>query len=590
MNAREGKSSVPAGVTKAVGDHSVIALIDTWKSRVNEYRNSGSPDVLGGVEKQIAAEWSREDLPELERLVLEAALGDCLSIRGRWNGNEVLLTVGVVMVWKLYEHICTNEDQFPETAFDRVSVWLGNAMTRLGYLTQDSQPILDARVFSWNVRSLEGLELASALRDAGDMHVGVLFWSPRVRLTGEATDALNAAEEIYERAQADGENVEAELYSIRANRAVASMFTLERLKTPRRTVSARYLADDIEETLLNMAVADVERTWQRFTELKGVGVERPHLWQRVLSHLGFAAHLIWRKTGEKQWWEFANRAFKAACQEYVADTQVFRLAIAQSGWADLYRDGMVRATNLDLRKSRFHEAERHAKAACSQFKSCNDGRGTKSGERRIADCEAMISWLSERVERLDLTDVPDLWQFVNSRGEPEVARAKSTSSGLQPLRDYTKASPDEVLAALPEDWPEGLRARARELMQQTQQAFPAPARDLSAATLDDLVATLDGGASVPPEGLVGRLQVLVEGAQASAPPDRADFREKVNKLLDGYSVRFKLDGGALTRLKFAGGLLRFSQSRGRYHAFSSKFSITPILLKGGALREAPEVE
>lgn len=142
----------------------------------------------------------------------------------------------------------------------------------------------------------------------------------------------------------------------------------------------------------------------------------------------------------------------------------------------------------------------------------------------------------------------------------------------------------------------GFRKHSVEVLAPSSPGSEAPSghsEDLAEATLEELVATLAEGSNTVPLGLVDRLTELIRAAQAQPPLDRRTFRDQVNSLLDGYSLRFQLEDGTLARLAVAStskaGTLQFGIPGGGNRGFKkSTFKILPTYMQNNELRAALE--
>ncbi len=167
------------------------------------------------------------------------------------------------------------------------------------------------------------------------------------------------------------------------------------------------------------------------------------------------------------------------------------------------------------------------------------------------------------------------------------SRGSESEVALSTLHEeFASASRDELLHEI-EKLRSGTSASERE--------FDS---DLSAATLDELVATLDGRDVVPTRALADRLGGLVRGVQQESPrhldiEEKREFARKVALLLDRCSLRFELDDGTLARLRVAPtsktGTFQFGAPDGKSRGFrKATFSVSRIVLRNKVLELHPE--
>jgi hypothetical protein len=161
---------------------------------INEARLTGSIALLRTAEAVAGMALQQVSLLRRNAAVdnvkaLNAAIGECWSIRGRWNGKEELLRRGAEMIEQFATWVDSHEEASGDVAMRiRAHAFYGNALTRLAYQTRYHSDL--DRAFIQLERQREQLDqfqkdqnvidvamLASWARDAGDVHVGILHWS-----------------------------------------------------------------------------------------------------------------------------------------------------------------------------------------------------------------------------------------------------------------------------------------------------------------------------------------------------------------------------------------------------------------------------
>lgn len=193
---------------------------------------------------------------------------------------------------------------------------------------------------------------------------------------------------------------------------------------------------------------------------------------------------------------------------------------------------------------------------------------TERGAEAEAARELALTTLRERVDTAKFDSatqsVAGLQGTTGSTGEKrteEIPEGTDPPAALRSVREeFAGASSDELLEEI---------ARLRQTSSSGLDDERSNAFD--DASLDDLVATLEGGKSVPPAGLAQRLGELIrvvqqEPTQARDLEEKRELARKANLLLDGYSLRFELSDGSLARLRVTPykevGTFQFGLTRG----------------------------
>ncbi len=301
----------------------VLSKSEPWVrqvfGRINDARLGGSQGGLDLLQERLAEDIAQlpEDPPEPEeltdRLILEAALGDCLSIVGRWDGCEPKLIQGVELIERFVHGIqhCDLGDQGATRV--RAHAYLGNALTRLGYVSHDPRTLRDA------VRELENRTLSrralgfpplsgSIHRDLGDAYIGQLHWNPEVPIDGAAIKTLRAASRIFAEVYADiaatGPKGEAdrmfdEWAASQSSLAVALSKTALELQNG-AGYNPLFLEDcsldEVSERLVSEAHEIAWGVWRVYLGLLS-GPGKPRFrWARTISNVAFASLYVYQLT------------------------------------------------------------------------------------------------------------------------------------------------------------------------------------------------------------------------------------------------------------------------------------------------------
>lgn len=120
---------------------------------------------------------------------LNAAIGECQSIQGRWIGAAALLREGAGKIGQFAEWVDSSEEASGDIAMRiRAHAFYGNALTRVAYQTHRHSDLCQAFIqlerqreqlarFQKDENAIDVAMLAGWSRDAGDVHVGILHWS-----------------------------------------------------------------------------------------------------------------------------------------------------------------------------------------------------------------------------------------------------------------------------------------------------------------------------------------------------------------------------------------------------------------------------
>ena len=470
------KDSSPLGVRSSAAqlllgrvsneDHD---LLDPLRREIDAISYSGS----GGKIEKAKAKLSklRTELNDpLSFEIMDAMLGDLESMHGRWTGDREEVQRGLKRILGLVLYLRTKHDlehdDIWKLALAQAENWLGNAATRLAYLTRQHQ---DQRIA---VMELEGALSAAPMdeflhavagRNLGDALLGAMCWGHRVGPRFRSIVVLrNAAKEFrrLRRQETDADrkdHLNVERCAALSSLAVACMFVVEGL---RLTLKSQYLSDGEllkfvkdegrgdEDKLVEELAEECDRSiWFVFEahRLARKGGKRWFRDARSLSNVGFAATFLLRYLMRSdnasaddidRVRRIAEEAFEYSCTIYSDQEHPFRYAVTCDGHADLYRDLMLICADAKQRLVYADEANsRYRKTAAIL-------RGIRGREAYIrwCECKAKIAFVDEHACEPNLTTPFDLWhdyvKWSNDKNEEEEKIAEKLG------REFAKAISD----------------------------------------------------------------------------------------------------------------------------------------------------
>lgn len=174
---------------------------------LNDARRSGS---LGALKKLRAdleswvcgpAEKTLEGQLRLE-CARNAALGDCLTLIGRWTGDLECMKRGLLLIHEFVQGESSSKLNDGGATHLRAQAYLGNAISRLGYITHDPTTLQRATDYLDHAEKRESWRtflplLAFIQQNQGDTLVGRLHWDKKATIDGAAIEALEAAVVIF---------------------------------------------------------------------------------------------------------------------------------------------------------------------------------------------------------------------------------------------------------------------------------------------------------------------------------------------------------------------------------------------------------
>ena len=310
-------------ISPIVLEHSSIQIRE-YIDRLNGARHSGSRGDLQSLrselEKRPVRKRKRGQELLAEGYVQEALLGDCLSILGRWLGDEDLILVGTGKLIEFLGHIIDVEKgdrPLPDNGETllRAHTCAGNAYTREAYAAESKGTLTRAlKHFRKRLRNVQpeqfmALEAAHE-RDKGDCLVGQLFWDHAEKIDGAAIRSLHQASGLFARKWAGTGNImfHGEWAAAESSLAVAYAWTAYELRyeetpvthdflglSPKGKVTKAKRAKKAGE-LIEISKRVVERVWRAYLwRLDGCYAPPGFRWANPVSSVGQAASAIARQ-------------------------------------------------------------------------------------------------------------------------------------------------------------------------------------------------------------------------------------------------------------------------------------------------------
>lgn len=289
---------------------------------INDAREHGSPNELEELEKKLAV-WLEAHPDEFRgdsllspNHAIEAALGDCKSVIGRWDGDGVRLVEGVELIRGFVKEVDGARLNDSGTTHVRAHGYLGNALTRQAYVTQDPETLLEAideiknhPLAARDGPIFHGVEFhrfrAANHRDLGDAYVGQLHWSPEVPVDGAAIEALKSASRLFaELSEVPGDQAFTEWAATQSSLAVALAKTAVEIHEDSSPIDRKYCPQGGEKALCGKLVSEaMECAWQIWRIYVGLlhgptnhegRSKLSFRWARTVSNIAFAGLYVYR--------------------------------------------------------------------------------------------------------------------------------------------------------------------------------------------------------------------------------------------------------------------------------------------------------
>lgn len=338
------------------------------KEALHEYVTAYCSGDIQGVRATLDTIGKHPNKDQRDFRLLE---GNARSVIGRWEGDKKEAERGLKILLELHE---SNPND------THIRSRLGNAYTRLGYLTQgkvkrnNEEPFLtegirhnrecrtallpdrDSADYDSAVADLTVTEkrvIASILRDLADGFFGRIRWHAETEHDGQCIDALLEAENLL----VGEEDALHDLLATRASLALACALQAGCMR--RKTSNTHRSYKFSREQLIKWAERRIRSTWN------AVEGKQDFSWARTTSNLGFAASQLFRTLKPEtrsdqpsmryEWTTLAETAFNAALDIYRKHRHVYRYAIIQEGLVTLYlrREASLGLDHVgpDLKKS-----------------------------------------------------------------------------------------------------------------------------------------------------------------------------------------------------------------------------------------------
>lgn len=402
--------------------------LEPLRRQIDDIRYSGHGGEIDHAKNEV--ERVRAKLrSELSFEVLDALLGDLETMHGRWTGNRAELEQGLNRIESLVLYLQTKDLKHDENwrfANAQALNWLGNAKTRLAYLTRQHH---DQRIA---VRALEvalqeaprrsWLLRADIRRNLGDALLAQMWWGERqgpsrrslrvLRAASKALRGLIKREEDLERRR----QLHVEYCAALSSLAVACMLVSEGISASPRS---RYLSAEDRDALPSQEdlAEEAEVAIRRVSRLHRQAWRRGVRWfrdARTLSDIAFAASFLLRSrirasgaggAGVDRIRGGAEEAFEHSCELYGEEEHPFRYAVTREGWGDLYRDLML-SCSAPSRRLEFAEA---ALSHYEVVRRCFARMRGADAYARARECAAKERYVKARQVTSKLTSFKGLW-------------------------------------------------------------------------------------------------------------------------------------------------------------------------------------